>query len=167
MKPWMTDKQIELIQQYLKINHIMLEYGCGGSTLYFSKYVKTYVSIEHDSEWIKKIQNMIDHKTNIELYYCAPNNPIKLPVWTGCPVDFKDYINYIDTIQYKYYDIVLIDGRARQYCAKKVLNYVDKDSIIFVHDFFERERYYTIKQYYCIIDKDDTTIPSLVVLSKI
>lgn len=167
MKPWMTDKQIDLITKYLKPKDIMLEYGAGGSTLYFSKYVKTYVSIEHDNEWIKKIQSIINCEPNIELHYCAPNNPIKLPVSRGSHVDFKNYINYIDTIQYKHYDVVLIDGRARQYCAQKILNYIDKDSIVFVHDFFERKRYYSIKQYYNIVDKDDTTTPSLVVLSKI
>lgn len=158
MKPWMPDSQIDLIKRYLKSQHIMLEYGCGGSTLFFSKYVKTYVCIEHDKKWIQKIQKKIEETkpipSNIELHYCDTNNPIKLPVWRGSYEDFENYINYIEKLKYKNYDVVLIDGRARKHCAKKILPYTNSESIIFFHDFFERPRYHDILQYYQIIDED-------------
>ena len=149
----MPENQIQIIKKYLKESNIMLEYGAGGSTLYFAQYVNKYISIEHDYEWIEKIKHLENFSKNIELYYCQPNNPIKLPVWRGSFADFKDYINYIDNLPYKKYDIVLIDGRARQYCAEKVLNFIDTNSIVFIHDFFERKRYHNIKRYYKIIDK--------------
>ena len=38
-------KEIDLIQSYLNDKKIMLEYGCGGSTTIFPKYVKEYYSI--------------------------------------------------------------------------------------------------------------------------
>lgn len=167
MKPWMTDYQIDMIQSYLNTKQIMLEYGAGGSTLYFSKYVSQYISIEHDSHWIEKIKNLIKQPSNVDIHYCKPNNPISLPVWVGSQEDFKDYINCVDKLKYKKYDIVLIDGRARQYCGKKILNYIDKKSIIFVHDFFERPRYRVLLNYYDVIDEDQSANkPTLVVLKK-
>lgn len=159
----MSDKQIQTIESYLKNDMIMLEYGAGGSTVHFAKFVKKYISIEHDLNWVKKIQHYI--LDNVELYYCSPNNNIKLPVWIGKEKDFINYINYIDNIKYKKYDMVLIDGRARQFCAIKILNYLMKDSLVFFHDFFERERYHSILDHYTIMGVVGSN-PSLAILQK-
>jgi hypothetical protein len=168
MQVWMTQEQVNLIESYLKPEHIMLEYGAGGSTLHFSKYVQKYISIEHDQQWIKNINKKIV-SNNIEIHYCPPNRHMKLPVWVGNFADFENYINYIDKLSYKKYDVVLIDGRARQYCAKKILPYIDKNSIVFCHDFVERKRYHEVfKKYYTMIDKDRSSkIPSLAVFRKL
>ena len=144
----------------------MFEYGAGGSTLYFSQYVEKYVSIEHNINWFNKMQG---HKmpNNVDLRYCAPNNQIKLPVWHGSSADFHDYICFIDTIPYKHYDKVLIDGRARKQCGEKILDYISAESIVFVHDFFERKRYHELMQFYRIIDQDKDNNPSLAVFQKL
>ena len=161
----MNEYQIDLIKSYLNNKQIMLEYGVGGSTLYFSKYVDKYISIEHDRSWIDKIKTY-DLNPNIELHLCPPDNNIILPIWKGRENDFKNYINYIDVLPYSYYDIVLLDGRARQFCAKKILNFIDNRSIVFVHDFFERNRYNRIYNYYNLIDKSSKNKPSLAVFRK-
>ncbi len=54
--PWMNQKEVELIEKYLNKDTIMLEWGSGGSTLYFSKKVKTLYSIEHDKTYYNKIK---------------------------------------------------------------------------------------------------------------
>ena len=163
----MPDSQVSVIKSYLKPEHIMLEYGAGGSTIYFSQFVKKYISIEHDKQWVSNLKNSKLLNNNTEIYYCPPNTQIKLPVWTGSEKDFYNYINYIDKIDNKKYDIVLIDGRARQFCAIKILNYIDENSIVFVHDFFERPRYHNILNYYNIIDQNISNKSiSLVVFKK-
>lgn len=165
MKPWMHDDQIEIIKSYLFKNHTMLEYGSGGSTFHFSKFVKKYISIEHDENWFNKLkENKI--KENVELHLCKPNNKIKLPVWIGKEEDFLNYINLVDELSYKHYDIVLIDGRARKFCAKKILNYINENSIVFVHDYFERERYHEIENYYYLINEHRDAKQSLAVFKK-
>lgn len=163
MKIWMSNKQIETIQSYLDNDMIVLEYGAGGSTAHFANFVKTYVSIEHDINWINKLKQHLP--SNVELYYCPPNNNIKLPVWEGKEKDFLNYINYIDNIQYKKYDVVIIDGRARQFCAIKILNYIDNNTLVFFHDFFERERYHFILDNYNILNLVGSS-PSLAILQK-
>lgn len=42
MKIVMKDTEIKLFESHLNLNDIVLEYGCGGSTLHFSKFVKYY-----------------------------------------------------------------------------------------------------------------------------
>ena len=61
MKPRMFEKQIKIIESYLSEKHIMLEYGAGGSTFHFSKFVQKYVSIEHDENWYEKLKNLVNN----------------------------------------------------------------------------------------------------------
>jgi len=154
MKPWMSDIEIAKIHEYLNPNQLFFEWGSGGSTLHFSKFVKQYISVEYDIRWYSAIKHTILSKqlNNISYLYCKPNNPIIFPVWRGNIDDFASYINIVDTINIKKYDIVLIDGRCRVACAKKILNFIDNNSIVFVHDFMQRSRYQSILEYYELID---------------
>lgn len=155
MKPWMSDEEIATIQKYLNPNQTFFEWGSGGSTLYFSKFVKQYISVEYDIRWYSLINNDILSSTklnNISYLYCKPDNPIIFPAWKGNTDDFISYINIVDNINIKKYDIVLIDGRCRVECAKKILNFIDNNSIVFVHDFIQRQRYKSILEYYNLID---------------
>ena len=36
------------------------------------------------------------------------------------------------------FDVVLVDGRARGFCATKVLDYIDENGIVFIDDFYTR-----------------------------
>ena len=47
-KAMMSPKEIAFIEKYLTKDKVMLEWGAGGSTLYFSQLVKEYYSIEHN-----------------------------------------------------------------------------------------------------------------------
>jgi|ETNvirnome_6_100_1030635.scaffolds.fasta_scaffold14342_3 hypothetical protein len=58
-------------ENYIKGKQKMLEWGSGGSTLYFPSLVKKYVSIEHDRFWYDKIKP--DIKDNVEYYYVPPH----------------------------------------------------------------------------------------------
>ena len=47
------------------------------------------------------------------------------------------------------FDKVLIDGRARAFCAEYVLKYLHADSLVFIHDYHDRFFYHgTIEKYY-------------------
>ena len=47
---------------------------------------------------------------------------------------------------------VLIDGRARKYCAKSIYDYIDENVIVFIHD-FNRPDYQKTLKYYDIIEQ--------------
>eukprot|EP01084_Bolivina_argentea_P117775 209087_1 len=57
---------------------------------------------------------------------------------------FNDYINLIDKTGVKRFDVVLIDGRARGECAFKVLDYIDRDSVVIIHDWYLEEEGYKV-----------------------
>ena len=172
-------KEIDLIQSYLSDKKIMLEYGCGGSTTIFPRYVKKYYSIEHNLDWFWNVQQEIynDKLDNVEIHLCdipkgvptkreefweryddnilyaSEHLDTNIPSFEECvyPKDkyvWNEYIDYVDKLNVKLFDVILIDGRARTDCAYKVLNYIDKGSIVFIHDFWPRSEYHKVFEWY-------------------
>ena len=161
--PWMHPSEIKMIEKYLKDakDKKMLEWGSGGSTLHFSKFVKEYISIEHNKNWFDKIKEEIGENTK---YFHVPANDL-VSIKISSFADYKDYIQKAGEFGQKF-DFVLIDGRARFECAKFILNYLHKKSIVFIHDFYKRgrDRYHEALKYYDVIDEIKNTKQTLVVL---
>lgn len=159
----MTAKEIRKIRNYLHKDDVVLEWGSGGSTLYFPLFVKEYHSIEHSKKWFNKINPKIPYNANIHFvkankktYRCYKRK------------NYKDYIEYVHKLGIPKFDKVLIDGRGRKFCAKEVLPYLKENSIVFIHDWHWRERYHSILEFYKKIDeiKSINNKKGLVVLKK-
>ena len=81
----MSNQQVEAILKYLCKDDIMLEYGSGGSTLFFYKYVKKYYSLEHEPTWYNKIADKVKDIPSLYYHHVMPNyGNIKDP---GCNLD--------------------------------------------------------------------------------
>jgi hypothetical protein len=126
----MNKVEFDLIKKYITKEDTLLEWGSGNSTIYFSGLVKKVISIEHDIDYYNQINATIKgfNIKNIDLYYIPP-------------VDGKDrkehLVNYINLpIKEKMiFNRILIDGRGRKHCADAIVDYIDKDTIVFIHDF--------------------------------
>ena len=148
-RPLMHEHEYKFIEKYLTKDDILLEYGSGNSTLYFSGIVNKVISIEHDIDWInnlKKVINAYDIQ-NIELYHVAAHTPDPKPCRYA---QFKDYIHYAEKQNFKF-TRALIDGRARKYCAKYIYDIIDTNVLVFIHD-FNRSDYQMSLKYYDIVD---------------
>jgi hypothetical protein len=148
--PLMHKYEYEFIEKYLNKDDIFLEWGSGNSTLYFSGLVKKVISIEHDKDWINNIQIAVDNYNieNIELNYIAAHTPDPIP----CRYEqFKNYIEFPKNNNLKFTK-VLIDGRARKYCAKAIYDMIDENVIVMIHD-FNREDYQMTLKYYNVIEQ--------------
>ena len=162
MMPMMSKTERDTISKYLKPNWKMLEWGSGGSTIYFSSLVEKYYSIEHDPAWYEKVKKELTQNNinNVE-YIFSPMNVEKHKekemlekVYGGHkisedrkPVIFRNYIDAVERLGDNKYDAILIDGRARPWCCQKVLPYMTKQSIIFFHDYSVRPRYHVVEKY--------------------
>jgi len=166
MQPWMSEEEIKLIEKYLKPEHTALEWGSGGSTAHFAKYVKYWHSIEHNREWYEKVKD--SKPENVSLHYVGPDHRMKQRhgVSSKWPINenFRVYANYPTTLDTKF-DIVLVDGRARKWCALEIMRCIKNDSVVFIHDFWMRadRNYHDVFEYFDVIDKV-TTGQSLVAL---
>ena len=57
----------------------VLEWGSGGSTLLFSRYVFSWTSIEHDKNWVTKMHGYTADMSNVHIDWVAQNKP-----WRYC-----------------------------------------------------------------------------------
>lgn len=168
--PLMTQKEIDMILSYLKPDDIMFEWGSGGSTLYFPRFVKEYHSVESQKHWYVIVKSFIlksEIKSKVHLKY-IPIPPYDWSTNNHTKEEFKEYIEYIGETPHKKYNIILIDGenKTRAFCAIEALKYIDNNSIVFIHDYYHRrEIYKEIEEYYDIINKIEDGA-TLVVLRK-
>lgn len=143
----MTKGEQNIIIKYLEDNMIMLEWGSGGSTTYFPRFVSTYHSIEHNKTWYHRVYNELP--SNAKLYYVPNNLPRTIP---SKREQFVDYVEQVHYIGVDIFNAVLIDGRARVSCAKEVVNFINEKSIVFLHD-CHRKEYEEVFEIYDMIDR--------------
>jgi len=135
--PEMEKEEIEFILSYIKPTpKSFFEWGSGGSTIFFEKFCSRYVSIEHFQDWANLIQPLVGEKVE---YYIIPNNKPRSDNDTP-KEDFLDYVNAVDSFKGQIFDFVLVDGRARKFCAERALDIINDNSIVFIHD-WSRPRY--------------------------
>jgi len=155
--PLMKEVEINLINKYLNEKVNMLEYGSGSSTVYYAQRVGKLTSIEYQRKWYNKVQESVSElpHVNVVLIPCPQQKPAEYTT-------YKEYINWPKT-QTDMWDVGLIDGRARQWCAQSILNNITKESVVFVHDwgpldFPKRSRYNSILQHYDVIEEAHTLV---------
>jgi len=121
--PWITYPAIEFLKTRLNKSMEVSEYGCGNSTLWLAKRVKSVISIEHNKSWFEKV-NKIKPK-NVTLILKELNSG-----------DYsREILNY-----YNSFDIIVIDGRDRVKCVKNSLNALKENGVV-VWDDSDRKDY--------------------------
>jgi len=169
MKPLMTDRDCELLNERLDKTKLYLEFGCGGSTYQamMKPNIQHVYSVESDHLWISKLKSMPFFKTNrlkvsflfIDIQTTA--NKLGYPGSKSKPADKAKYSRAITTLNpklLKKIDTVLIDGRFRVACALHCFNSISNDAIVMFDDFVKRKHYHVVLDYYNIIQKGDNLV---------
>jgi hypothetical protein len=158
-QPLMKSEEWDFLKSYLQSDQIMIEYGSGSSTKHLAKYVKTLYSIEHNAQWHSKVLKEIKEFNNVEYYLVPPEKSAPKSERSLRPAKyeyFTSYINWTKTRE-ETFDVALIDGRARQWVAESLLNNINSDSLVFIHDWNPklkpdyRVRYNRILDFYDIV----------------
>jgi len=154
-QPWLTFSAIDKIESIINEQMHVFEYGSGGSTLFWSNHVKEVISVEHDRNWYNRVRTELDAQQIKNVRYIlaeAETDPGYSGKQTDNPNDFisgdrnfagKDfnkYVRQIDNYPDEYFDIVLVDGRARPSCIARSMNKVKKDGFLII-DNSERDYY--------------------------
>lgn len=150
---FMSDEERLLIERLLGPDHLVLEWGAGGSTLHFSQLVRRYVSIEHDRGWHGRLRALNPPAELVLKEVDHPGGP-------GNPAAFHDYIRYPANLGLKF-DRILIDGRCRVDCAMQVIEseLLAPGGLVFLHD-WTRERYRSVLGAYDVVAELDSATPS-------
>jgi hypothetical protein len=120
----------------------ILEWGAGFSTLQFPKllnYPFRWLSVEHDEQWHKQLIRINQHRDVVIMLQKPHNFPYTDEHGDGSYEDFRDYIEMPDNGTK--YDLIIIDGRARNECILKAINILNTGGVILLHD-ANRKRYH-------------------------
>ena len=137
----------------LKKSKFYFEYGSGSSTIFADKLKKSFISVELDKSFYKKIREKLK-RNNIKYFSMGPVGEFSYPIMKNK----KKIINYVESInpffkEKKFPDFILIDGRFRVACCLNLLKFlISKKSniVILLDDFKKRQHYQILYKYYFI-----------------
>lgn len=132
--PWMLSKEALIIEEILKKKKpkACLEWGSGGSTLYFSRCLEngtSFISIEHNKRWFDRARQQVLKNKQVKLCCVSPKKS-----------DFRDYVEFPKKFNQKF-DFVLVDGKARIACVMLAVSLLKADGVVVLHD-ANREYYW-------------------------
>ena len=136
--PWITFEARDWLGSFLTGDMRVFEWGSGGSTLFLVKRVKNLISLEHNPEWYEKIGPLIKEKGFSNCQYILkepkPGSNYLSSSKRYAGLSFEEYCRAIDSYPDNFFDLVLVDGRARNFCVYLAMKKVRSKGFIFVDD---------------------------------
>jgi hypothetical protein len=151
-QPWIVFDAIDRLRSLPLGNKRVFEYGSGGSTLFWLRRGAHVTSVEHDAAWHRRLRerHLVDAVLDYRLVPPEPAGPVDLdPADPDSYVSadrgssgrqFERYCRQIDEFPDGFFDLVLIDGRARPSCIKHAHRKVAGGGLL-VLDNSDREYY--------------------------
>ncbi len=153
--PWLNFYALEFLKNNIRPEFKVFEYGGGGSTLFFCKNAAEVITVEDNEEWFNILTQTIETKgyknwkgylVKPELYKGgksrSPENPEDF--MSGAKelkhLSFEKYAHTIDEFPDAYFDLILVDGRARPSCIQLALPHLKAGGFLIV-DNTERPYY--------------------------
>ena len=144
--PWWTYDAIGAIDAWLARRSRPVrafEYGSGASTVWLARRCAEVFSVEHHRGFGEMMQAEVAHLPHVSLSVVEPV-PSERPVVPSAKedhggLDFADYVGAIDRVDGAF-DIVVVDGRAREACMMAGRDRLAPGGII-VFDNSRRRRY--------------------------
>lgn len=97
-KPWLTPAYVRFIEQWLSPRDVLVEFGSGRSTAWFASHVAQVISVEHNPQWHRIVQQRITQRIvrdgswklvpngfDFDEIYNLPDDPHKLHNLTPFP----------------------------------------------------------------------------------
>lgn len=125
--PWIPFKAQRWLAERLNAQTRAFEWGSGGSTLFLSRRAREVVSVEHEPCWYASVQDSLVAGEHVNCHYrlVEPKRlaPGEVGVCTSghkraSGLDFEHYVNVILEYPDSFFDLILIDGRARTACLR-------------------------------------------------
>jgi len=143
--PWWTFSATRRVEQVLKArpDARVFEWGSGGSTLWLAKRSQSVISVEYDGLWADTMQPLLPE--NVHLIREVPDRLTGVPGEVSSKrmgfryLNFADYVDTITSVE-GVFDLIVIDGRAREACLQRALARLAVGGVIVV-DNTNRRRY--------------------------
>lgn len=143
MQPWMDKSDIKIIEKLLlKQNKSYLdvfEWGAGGSTEYFTKFLTKHnisyhwTSVEYNKQWYETVRRLGLPDVDLKLFDVG-NTDLKQRY-----TNMDDYVDYPFELNSKF-DFIIVDGRKRRRCLLNAAKVLKQDGCVILHD--AQRKYY-------------------------
>lgn len=138
--PWWTYEASEAVADWLDARPRpirVFEWGSGSSTIWLSSRVDRVITIEHDDEFAAVIGEHLDPLGNVELRHVRAVPSADPRIGSAKKgnegLDFFDYVHAIDA-ETEPFDLIVIDGRAREACLTAALPHLRPDGLVLFDD---------------------------------
>lgn len=111
--PWYTYPAIEFLEDKVKPDFKVFEFGSGQSTLWWSERVLEVISIENDPNWFQEINSKMPN--NVQLFLKENET---------------EYAEMIKQFPPDYFDVIIVDGANRNQCLELSLNHIKEAGLI-------------------------------------
>lgn len=154
MQPQLGRKKREYIENALiqlgatKETVQILEWGSGGSTVYFSRFLHKqnipfqWVSLEYNAEWYERVQKEVKDDASVTLLFFDTEG--KDPRKKEVPM--KTYIQYPSTLN-QTFDLIIVDGRKRKNCVQEARKLVSEHGSVLLDDAFRPRYWPALREY--------------------
>jgi len=131
-RPWLTDQAINFIEHLCQIkpNLKILEFGSGGSTIWFAQRTNNLVSIEHNPKWYNLVTQVLE---TLNLNLLVTRKLLNPPAYYQICAEFAD----------NYFDLILIDAIERINCTAQAVRILKPGGVLML-DNCERPQYLPI-----------------------
>lgn len=177
-QPWISFEAIDFIEKRIRETDRVFEFGGGGSTLFFLSRAAEVVTVEHDREWFSMLKRSISPAEMMKwngrlitaeqpVHTAGLNRAKPTDYFTDAPefrdATFRSYATSIDQFEDGYFNLVLIDGRARTSCLYHSIMKVKVGGFLIL-DNSERPYYLEnnsalVKDHYKIVSKYTGPVP--------
>nr|WP_239058398.1 class I SAM-dependent methyltransferase [Aliiroseovarius sp. PrR006] len=141
--PWWSFDAIDAVDKKLARtqNARVFEWGSGASTVWLAKRAGEVISVEHDPSWAKIVEPRLKPFAHVHTVQVKPQKHGAIPsAKFGFEGQyFDDYVAAINDIEGEF-DLIVIDGRAREACLQVAIHRLKPDGHILLDD-YKRRRY--------------------------
>lgn len=120
--PWFTYPAIFWLMNCLCGEENVFEYGSGNSTLWLSRHCANVVTVEHVPQYASTLRPLLPE--NAELL-CIPCSGTEVTAPAG-----DSYVDAIESSNGGPFDMVIVDGVARNSCVEKSLDHLSEHGLI-------------------------------------
>lgn len=133
--PWLVHSAVRSIEELLRPQWRIFEYGSGGSTLFFARRCAVVISVEHDARWQSRVCAQLA-RSGLDTSIVRLRPPERSPLAASGRSDpdayvsgrpghaglwYERYVRTIDEQPDGSLDLVLIDGRCRPACVRHAI----------------------------------------------
>jgi hypothetical protein len=113
-RPWISYDAQAVLGRFLRREHAVLEFGSGMSTVWYARRAGQVVSIEDDQGWFGAVSARLEALGNVDYRFAVDRSG-----YTALDPD-------------RTYDLIMIDGRWRDDCARVAIDRLRPGGIIYL-----------------------------------